>query len=184
MNSPKKRIAIILTPLILLFAYRVKVDFKDKVSYLLESLYTFAPVALLIGVVMQWYDANKIFAGSLLLALIANMGVGVYFHICKGTFDISDFIKKNIEMTFYTGVVYIALYTLHINISQNIGSEIFLSLIQVISLLYPVSKICKNIFILSDGKHPPEFLMQKLYNFEKNGDLNEFFNTKTNSDNG
>jgi len=183
MNLTKKKIAIIITPLILLFAYRVKVDFKDKLIYLLESIITFAPVALLFGVVMQWYDANKIFAGSLLLVLFANMGVGCYFHIKKGTFDISDFLKKNIEMIFYTSVVYVALYTLHLNIAENIASDIFLSLIQVVSLLFPISKIFKNIFILSDGKHPPEFLMQKLYNFEKNGDLNEFFNTK-NSENG
>lgn len=182
MNLTKKNIAIILTPLILLFAYRVKIDFKDKASYLLESLWTFTPFVLIFTVVMQWYDSNKIFAGSLLAVLVANMFVGVYFHIKKGSFDISDFLKKNLEMIFYTGVVYIALYTLHINITENLGSEIFLSLIQVVSLLYPISKICKNVFILSDGKHPPEFLMQKLYNFEKNGDLNEFFNTKSNTD--
>ena len=63
---------------------------------------------------------------------------------------------------------------------DNIAGEIFRVTIQIITLLYPTSKVLKNVYIITDGKYPPEFLMNKLYNFEKNGDLNGFFKTKGN----
>ena len=176
MNSIKKRIAIILTPLILLFA--VKIDVKDKFSYLIESLLTFAPIAIVFRLLDFWYENDTVMAISLFVVLFANMVIGAYFHYKRGTFDISDFLQKNGEMLLYTGGVYLVLYLMDLNIKDDFGPTLFLPLAQAISLFYPVSKICKNIFILSDGKHPPEFLMQKLYNFEKNGDLNEFFNPK------
>lgn len=45
----------------------------------------------------------------------------------------------------------------------------------MISLLYPVKDIVKNVFVLSKGKFPPEFFMRTLYNYEKSGKLREFY---------
>ena len=39
-------------------------------------------------------------------------------------------------------------------------------------------KPLKNIFILSEGEHPPKWLMQRIYNFQNNGDLKEFMSLK------
>jgi hypothetical protein len=55
--------------------------------------------------------------------------------------------------------------------------ESFKILIQVVTLLYPVSKVLKNIYILSNKQFPPAFIMDKIYNFEKNGDLKDLFDT-------
>jgi hypothetical protein len=60
---------------------------------------------------------------------------------------------------------------------DNLAGEIFRILIQTTTLLYPTSKVLKNVFIITKGKYPPKFLMDRLYNFEKNGDLNDFFKT-------
>lgn len=178
MKSIKTKIAITVTPLILLFAYRVKVPVRDKISYLYDSIFTFAPVALIFAMLQRWFDTNSLFAVSLIGVLVANCLIGGYFHYKKGTFDLPTFFKKNIEMIVYTFVVYYCLYVLHANVTETFSSQLFLSLINITSLLFPISKICKNVFILSDGKHPPEFLMTKLYNFQKRGDLQEFFESK------
>ena len=45
----------------------------------------------------------------------------------------------------------------------------------MISLLYPVKDIAKNLFVLSNGKFPPEFFMKALYKYEKSGKLREFY---------
>ncbi|OFM84563.1 hypothetical protein [Weeksella sp. HMSC059D05] len=177
-KSIKTKIAIIATPLILLFAYRVKVPLRDKLEYFVESLFTFTPLAFIFAILQRWFDANSLFAISLVGVLVTNGLVGGYFHYKKGTFDLPTFVKKNIEMIAYTFVVYYCLYVLHENIKETFSTNLFLALINVTSLLFPVSKICKNVFILSDGKHPPEFLMTKLYNFQKRGDLQEFFESK------
>lgn len=79
--------------------------------------------------------------------------------------------------------VYIMLDMLRYTAGNNIAGEIFKVLIQVTTLLYPTSKVLKNIFIMTGGKYPPKFLMDKLYNFEKSGDLSEFFKTKKENEN-
>ena len=61
----------------------------------------------------------------------------------------------------------------------------FRSALQVATLAYPGAKILKNVHIYSNGEHPPQWIMKKLYNFEKNGDLKAFLETnKEENDNG
>src|SRR5690606_37982342 len=118
------------------------------------------------------------FGNFICIALIVNMIVGVWFHLLNNSFSVKEFLLKNIEMGFVVIIVYIMLEMLRYTIGDNIAGEAFKVLIQCMTLLYPTTKIFKNIFLMTKGKYPPEFLMQRLYNFEKNGDLNEFFKTK------
>ncbi len=72
-------------------------------------------------------------------------------------------------------LVYGLLEMLRITAGNNFVGEGFKVLIQVMTLLYPISKALKNIYILSNKKFPPSFIMDKIYTFEKNGDLNNLF---------
>ena len=47
--------------------------------------------------------------------------------------------------------------------------------VQLMTLFYPVSKIVKNVFVLTRGKYPPQFVMKALYNYEREGKLKDFF---------
>ena len=82
------------------------------------------------------------------------------------------------EMGFVIVCSYIMLDMLRYTAGSNIAGETFRVIIQTLTLLYPTSKVMKNLFLISSGKFPPEFLMKKLYNFEKSGDLNAFFSTQ------
>ena len=53
--------------------------------------------------------------------------------------------------------------------------KMFAISIQIMTLMYPVSSIAKNAFVLSDGRFPPKFFMRALYNYEKSGKLKPFF---------
>lgn len=86
-------------------------------------------------------------------------------------------------MGFVVSAIYIMLEMLRYTAGDNLAGEIFRVMIQVVALLYPTSKVFKNVYIITEGKYPPEFIMQRLYNFEKNGDLSKFFQSKQNENN-
>lgn len=72
--------------------------------------------------------------------------------------------------------VYTLLEMLRLTAGDNMIGEGFKVVIQITTLLYPISKALKNFYILSNKQFPPQFIMNKIYNFEKTGDIKEFFN--------
>lgn len=156
--------------------------FWEKISYVWCVILRLWPVVFMMDLIDWWFSENEQFGTFMCLALLANMGVGAWFHIKNRTFSVKDFLFKNIEMIAVVVVGYIMLEMLRYTAGDNVAGEIFRVFIQVTTLLYPASKVLKNIFIISNGKYPPEFVMHRLYNFEKNGDLNEFFKIKKEDD--
>lgn len=162
--------------LILLTAPQPSIN--ERLKYILDWILHLAPVIFVLDLVNWWFKENQQFGTFMCIALLINLIVGVYFHLKQGTFQFKHFMFKNVEMASVIIGVYIMLEMLRYTAGNNIAGEIFKVLIQVTTLLYPTSKVLKNIFIITGGKYPPKFLMDKLYNFEKNGDLSEFFKSK------
>jgi hypothetical protein len=150
----------------------------DRLRYVGTCMIHFAPIAFVLDLINWWFTENKQFGTFMSIALLINLIVGAVYHLKNKTFSPKDFILKNIEMAGVIVLVYIMLEMLRYTAGANLAGEIFKITIQITTLLYPTSKVLKNIFIITDGKYPPEFLMNKLYNFEKNGDLSEFFKSK------
>jgi len=155
-----------------------KIDISDRIQYAWQSVATFAPIAFILNVIGWWFNENQQFGSFICIALCVNMIVGAWFHLSNKTFSIKLLLVKNIQMGFIIITVYVMLEMLRYTIGDNIAGEAFKVLIQCMTLLYPTTKIFKNIFLMTNGQYPSEFLMKRLYNFEKNGDLNEFFKTK------
>jgi len=151
-------------------------SFTDKLCYLLQVIGTFAPIAYLLDGLDLWFKSNQQFSSFILICLVVNMFVGAVYHHRAGTFDWVEMFKKNVLMWLVLIVVYAMLEMLRITAGNNFVGEGFKILIQITTLLYPVSKVLKNIYILSNKQFPPAFIMEKIYNFEKNGDLNDLFN--------
>ena len=61
---------------------------------------------------------------------------------------------------------------------DNLAGEVFKVTIQIATILYPASKILKNIYVLSNKQYPPSFIMDKIYKFEKDGNVKDLFNKK------
>lgn len=150
----------------------------SRLNYLFMSIVKLAPIAFLLDLMNWWFTENKQFGTFLSIAILVNMVVGVVKHLKYRTFDFKLFFSRNFMMVFVVCTVYIMLEMLRYTAGDNIAGEIFRVLIQVTTLMYPASKVFKNSYILSNGKYPPEFIMQRLYNFEKNGDLNDLFKAK------
>lgn len=154
--------------------------FWDKIRYLIILLSSSSPIVYIVREIGAWFENNSQFVSFLLVVFCINMAVGIVFHKSKNTFSWEEFFKRNALMWFVCVCVYWVLEMLRITVGDNSIGEVFGITIQLVTLLYPISKILKNIFILTGGKHPPEFIMNRLYNFEKTGDPNDLITNKNN----
>lgn len=152
-------------------------SFIEKITYCFNIIITFAPVAYFLDVFNLWFQTNHQFSSFLILCVVGNMGVGARFHYKMGTFSWIDFWKKNSEMFLVLVVVYAFLEMLRVTTGNNLVGEGFKILIQVMTLFYPISKALKNIYILTNKRYPPTFIMDKMYNFEKTGNLKDLLDT-------
>jgi hypothetical protein len=168
---------------IILLANTKEISISDWIRYAWNAIIHFAPVAFVLSAFNAWFTDNRQFAIFILTAAIINAIVGARRHWVHGTFSPKLCFWKNIEMFAVVMSVYWMLEMLRYTVGSNFAGDAFRIFIQVTALLYPISKTFKNIFILTKGKYPPEFIMTKLYNFEKNGDLKNLFTTdKTEKD--
>jgi hypothetical protein len=145
--------------------------FLEKLKYFTTIMCTFAPIAYCLDGMSFWFSTNKQFASFVLLAIIINIVVGAAFHWRNRTFSQELFLVRNAVMVSVLIISYTLLEMLHITIGKNIFSESFRTLIQISTLLYPISKTFKNLYILSNKQFPPEWIMERLYNFEKTGNI-------------
>jgi hypothetical protein len=153
---------------------------QQRAFYMGKSLITLAPIAFLMDMLNVWFFDNQLFFTTVVAFVFLNMILGAYMHRKNGTFDWFILIKKTMTMIIATMLTYFVLELILMVAGSNIVTETFRTTIQVATLLYPGSKILKNIFILSDGEHPPKWVMQKIYNFQNDGDLSAFMDNKNN----
>ncbi|MHC0441624.1 hypothetical protein [Flavobacterium sp. 3-210] len=149
--------------------------FIEKLKYFGLIITTFGPIAWLLEGLTGWYLVNKQFAGFVLLAVVFNLVIGAWYHHKMNSFSWEEFLKKNILMITVLFLSYTMLEMLRLTAGDNFAAESFRIIIQVSSLLYPVSKCLKNLYILSNKQFPPAFIMERLYNFEKTGNLKDLF---------
>lgn len=150
-------------------------SFADKLSYFLNLIVTFSPIAFLLDGLNLWFNNNQQFSSFVLICLLVNLLVGAKFHYKMNTFSWKELLTRNAEMWIVLIIVYALLEMLRITAGNNFVGEGFKIMIQVMTLLYPISKALKNIYILSNKQFPPAFIMDKIYNFEKTGDLKDLF---------
>lgn len=149
--------------------------FVEKVKYFITVVSAFAPIAYILDGVSEWFTFNKQFASFVMLCILINIIVGAWYHHKMKSFSWELFLKRNTLMIAVLFVAYTMLEMLRITAGNNLFAEGFKAVIQVSTLLYPMSKALKNLYILSNKQFPPAFIMERLYNFEKTGDLKDLF---------
>lgn len=180
----KMKVAIWATPIVLLFYFDDKIHIRDRVYYFFIAFFKSIPLLMLYSYFTVWKEKNELFFVGISFILFLNMVVGATYHAKAGSFDIKQFLYGNISVMLVISVVYISLSVLSIPLNESEMGKMFQSVLQFMTLMYPVSKIVKNIFVLTGGKYPPQFVMKALYNYEREGKLKDFFDeingTKTN----
>jgi hypothetical protein len=148
----------------------------EKLGYWFKLLIASAPMVWILNRLHIWFETNSEFISFVLLALLVNMGVGLKYHHKMGTFSWREFFRKNISMFASVLVVYVLLDMLRIIAGNNAIGDGFKVVVQLTTIVYPISKSLKNIYILNNKTFPPSFIMDKIYNFERNGNIRDLFN--------
>ena len=159
-----------------------KPTFIEKCQYYIKLVLTFAPVVYVLDSLNKWFNNNQQFFSFMICVLSANLIVGGVKHAKLKTFKWNEFWQKNIEMWFIIIVTYPLLEMISIIAGDNLIAEVFKIALQLSTFLYPLSKILKNIYLWSEKKYPPEWLMERIYNFEKSGNIKDLTDNK-NTDN-
>jgi hypothetical protein len=150
-------------------------SFLEKLKYFGLVISTLAPIVWLTEVISGWYIENQRGASFIIFCIIANLFIGAWFHHKMRTFSWEQLIKKNTLIVSVLVPSYIMLEMLRITAGENLAADSFRIIIQLSSLIYPISKSLKNLYILSNKQFPPAFIMERLYNFEKTGNLKDLF---------
>lgn len=177
LSKTRIKIALAIVPLVLLFSSKAKISWHDRLEYFFEVALKSAPFLFLYSFLSGWYNENQLFAIAISTALLANLLIGARFHWIKGSFDLGTMLWKNLEMLVVVTGVYLLLGALSTPLGESVAGLAFKKTIEFITILYPVSKALRNVFILTGGKHPPKFVIQALYQYEKDGKLKDFFDS-------
>lgn len=165
---------------LILIGYR-ELSWTERLESLWKSIIAFSPIVVIFGALSNWVLDNQLFCYAVIILIVINMIFGGVMHWKKKKFSIKTFFNKTSEMVICVSLFYLGLELIISIGGDNDFTHVFRTVLQMSSLLYPFSKIAKNIHILSKGKYPPEWAMRKIYDFEKTGDLQEFLNPKNNS---
>lgn len=150
----------------------------DRIDSYARALLVFAPIAFLAELLDVWFIENQSFSLFVGGFVLVNAFIGGIAHQIKGDFSWEMLLVKTIKMSSIIVLTYIILEGMVSPMGDNPIASGLIAAFQVATLLYPGAKILLNIFIWSDGEHPPKWIMQKVYNFKKNGDLQAFLNEK------
>lgn len=159
------------------------ISWGDRLISFLKSFIIFAPVAFILAVINNWYLSNEHFFYAVIILVVINMGFGGTMHWLKKQFRIKEFLNKTSEMIISLTLIYLGLEMIISIAGNNDFTNGFRAALQMTSLLYPFGKIAKNVHIISKGKYPPRWIMSRLYDFEKTGDLNKFLTPDTEPNN-
>lgn len=174
-------ILLFFIPITFVFSQDKYIDNRSRVMFIGESIFKFAPIFYIYQLLYKWYATNETFATSLVIVLTVNAIIGVRYHMKMRTLSIKEFITSTFTMLAMILGVYLILRAFGNVMGHNIIGDTYMRIIEFITLLYPGSKVLQNIFILSNGKHPPLFVMKALYSYQKDGKVQQFINAMTGS---
>lgn len=155
-----------------------RINLKPRIYELAMVALTISPIAYLLKSLDAWFVSNIDFVVGFILIVIANALLGIWRHMKLNQFSWVKFLLKTCLMIAVVSVVYGMLSILGHIAGENFISNGFEVAIQVTTLLYPVSKALKSVHIISNGDYPPKWIMEKVYNYNNDGDLMKFFNLK------
>ena len=151
-------------------------DIIIRTDSFFRAMAIFGPIVFISEILDLWFIENQSFTLFTAGFIFANAIIGAISHKIKGDFRFEMFFLKTGKMAGIITLTYLVLEGIVSPIGDNSVTSGIIAVFQVATLLYPGSKILKNIFIWSDGEHPPKFIMERLYNFKENGDLKAFLN--------
>lgn len=158
-------------------------DSIERTNAFFRVMAVIAPVSFALAIVSDWFSENLEFTLIAISFVLVNSFIGAIVHFINDRFQWEEFLTKTVKMLAIIAAVYFVLQGIISPVRDNIITEGFKASFKIATLLYPGSKILKNVFIWSKGEHPPKWIMQKVYNFQENGDLKAFLHSEYDKNN-
>lgn len=150
---------------------------KLKSSIILGT--TLSPLALLLQNLTDWYLTNILTIWIIMGAVLSDWAVGIIKHIICKTFSWKENAKGlliKVSMIIFGGYLGEALP--HFLGGENILSNGLIMALRLSIFMYPAASCWTNMSIVTNGKLPPEGLMNKVKGFTQNFNVKEFTNEK------
>ncbi len=160
-----------------------EISFSYKLQLMAKVALAFSPIAFLLEQFNLWFTNNTIFFTIVIWAVLANIGFGGWLHWKKGDFKLKILLIKNLEMCIIILMAYPILEGISRITGDNVTGEIFKIAIQIATIIFPGGKALKNAHILSNYQYPSHFIMERIYRFEREGNVKDLFNQDENNDN-
>jgi hypothetical protein len=143
-----------------------------------------SPIIYTIGRLLNILDrlilSEKDFIIILLISVIVDTTIGLIKHIKIKDLCVRKFILKTFEKLSLCMIGMVLFNSLSYPIRNHSDMlEWFNIMVQLVLLTYPIMNAFKNIYILSTGKFPPKFIMDRFLKFNETGNVNEIFNSKS-----
>lgn len=124
----------------------------------------------------NWYIENSIYMTLAILSIMFDWAGGVWVHY----FVKKDWSwKKNLQGIFTKTMASFMAYIMFEMVHQVIKEVEFVSFgfrlfLQLVVLIYIQGSFWLNISIITNGKIPPKHWIEKITNFQKDGNINHF----------
>ncbi|MDO4782547.1 MAG: hypothetical protein Q4A09_04925 [Capnocytophaga felis] len=162
-------------PIILLYSIGSGATYLDRLKYLGQSIWVSFPFIVVYNHLSSWHDANSLFVEAASIIIFINMIVGGASHWKQGTFSWKSLAIKNFFIIFVVLSTYLVLDKLFGFFADTFVGGMLKSSISFMVLMYPASKFMSSLFIFTNGKFPPMYLMKMFYSYEKSGRIKDFF---------
>ena len=149
------------------------------------KLKTMTSIALVGGVIgsiinwiTNWYLSDQIFLEYVLGAILFDLAFGITKHFIKHSFDFKELILGLLKKAFIVlGAIYLYNGFGAIITEESLVKTYFIISLRVGVFMYPSMSAFANMYIISGEKFPPKSIMERLHDFEDNGNIKDLINT-------
>ena len=146
--------------------------FDKNIGSYFEALCTIIPLAALITIFDKLMGTDHLFLLIIFISIFIDAVLGICKHAKQKTLSAKGFIVGQVVKLF---IAYINIFIFH-SIAYSVKDTGFINdyIINsgnLSSLLYVVSSIFSSIYVISNKKIPPQFILNKIDSFFKTGKL-------------
>jgi hypothetical protein len=146
--------------------------FDKNIGSYFEALCTIIPIAALLSISDMLLGADHLFLMIIFISVFIDAVLGIFKHAKQKTLSANEFI---IGQVIKLAIAYINIFIFH-SIAYSVKETGFINTYiinsgNLSSLLYVVSSIFSSIYVISNKKFPPQYILDKIDSFFKTGKL-------------
>lgn len=151
-------------------------------AFILTPLVYF--IGYLFGIIDRLILSEHDFMFVLLISIILDTFLGVYKHWKYSTMDAKKLVAKTFEKLLLVMIGMALFNSFAYSMKKHADLISYYDMMaQLILLSYPIFNAWKNVYLLSDKRFPPKWVMDRFTKFNQTGEIKQFYEQNNNSTN-